>query len=79
MASPTLRQSIAKGEFIMAPGVFELVSALIADKMSFKALYVTGYGTVASSLGLRCSITALEHARASAGAAGRGCAAPRAR
>jgi 2-methylisocitrate lyase-like PEP mutase family enzyme len=52
MASPTLRQSIAKGEFIMAPGVFEMVSALIADRMGFKALYVTGYGTVASALGL---------------------------
>jgi 2-methylisocitrate lyase-like PEP mutase family enzyme len=52
MASPTLHQSIAKGEFVLAPGVFELVSALIADKMGFKALYVTGYGTVASALGL---------------------------
>ena len=40
------------GGFITAPGVFELISALIADRMGFKALYVTGYGTVASALGL---------------------------
>jgi 2-methylisocitrate lyase-like PEP mutase family enzyme len=52
MASPALRQEIENGGFITAPGVFELISALIADRMGFKALYVTGYGTVASSLGL---------------------------
>ena len=52
MASPALRQEIEKGGFITAPGVFELISALIADRMGFKALYVTGYGTVASALGL---------------------------
>jgi 2,3-dimethylmalate lyase len=52
MASPALRQEIESGGFITAPGVFEMVSALIADRMGFKALYVTGYGTVASALGL---------------------------
>lgn len=52
MASPALMQEIKKGRFVTAPGVFDLVSALIADRMGFKALYVTGYGTVASSLGL---------------------------
>jgi 2-methylisocitrate lyase-like PEP mutase family enzyme len=52
MASPALRQEIKSGGFIAAPGIFDLISALIADRMKFKALYVTGYGTVASSLGL---------------------------
>jgi 2-methylisocitrate lyase-like PEP mutase family enzyme len=52
MPSPSLRQEIESGGFITAPGVFELISALIADRMGFKALYVTGYGTVASALGL---------------------------
>jgi 2-methylisocitrate lyase-like PEP mutase family enzyme len=52
MPSPALRQEIENGGFITAPGVFELISALIADRMGFKALYVTGYGTVASALGL---------------------------
>jgi 2-methylisocitrate lyase-like PEP mutase family enzyme len=52
MPSPALRQEIESGGFVTAPGVFELISALIADRMGFKALYVTGYGTVASALGL---------------------------
>jgi 2-methylisocitrate lyase-like PEP mutase family enzyme len=37
---------------IVAPGVFELISAKIADRMDFDCLYVTGYGLVASHLGL---------------------------
>ena len=52
MPDPALRQALATGDFIAAPGVYDLISALIADRMGFKALYVTGYGTVASSLGL---------------------------
>jgi 2,3-dimethylmalate lyase len=52
MPSSALRKEIESGGFITAPGVFELISALIADRMGFKALYVTGYGTVASALGL---------------------------
>lgn len=52
MADPRLRQAIEAKEFILAPGVFDLISALIADRAGFKALYVTGYGTVASYLGL---------------------------
>ena len=52
MADPALKAALANKEFILAPGVFELISALIADREDFKALYVTGYGTVASYLGL---------------------------
>ena len=52
MADPALRQALKAGEFISAPGIYDLVSALLADRMGFKALYATGYGTVASSLGL---------------------------
>jgi 2-methylisocitrate lyase-like PEP mutase family enzyme len=37
---------------ISAPGVFDMVSAKIADGMGFDALYMTGYGAVASHLGL---------------------------
>lgn len=48
----TLRQRLADGEFIVAPGVFDMISALTADRMGFPALYMTGYGTVASFLGL---------------------------
>ena len=47
-----LKSLLAKGEFIVAPGVFEMFSAKIADRMGFKALYMTGYGISASHLGL---------------------------
>jgi hypothetical protein len=52
MPNAALRRSIEAEELILAPGVYDLISALIADRMGFKALYVTGYGTVASALGL---------------------------
>lgn len=52
MPDPTLRKALKAREFIFAPGVFELISALFADRAGFPALYITGYGTVASALGL---------------------------
>jgi len=47
-----LKALLAAGEFIVAPGVFEMLSARIADRMGFKALYMTGYGISASHLGV---------------------------
>ena len=47
----TLKTALSK-DVVVAPGVFDLISALIADRMGFSALYMTGYGTVASHLGL---------------------------
>lgn len=41
-----------RDELIVAPGVFDLISAKIADRMGFDTLYMTGYGVVASHLGL---------------------------
>lgn len=52
MPARSLRTALDQSRFIAAPGVFDLISALLADRMGFEALYVTGYGTVASSLGL---------------------------
>lgn len=52
MPDPALKSALAAGDFILAPGVYDMISALIADQMGFKALYVTGYGTVASTLGI---------------------------
>ncbi len=47
-----LRQLLAPGTLLIAPGVFDMISARIADQQGFRALYMTGYGTVASALGL---------------------------
>ncbi len=47
-----LRQRLKSSELLIAPGVFDLISARIADRSGFEVLYMTGYGTVASYLGL---------------------------
>lgn len=47
-----LKDVLEKGEFVLAPGVFEMFSAKIADLIGFKALYMTGYGVSASYLGV---------------------------
>jgi 2-methylisocitrate lyase-like PEP mutase family enzyme len=49
--SRTLRAILESGEFVVAPGVYEMLSARIADRMGFAALYMTGYGISASHLG----------------------------
>ena len=41
-----------KDRVVAAPGVYDMVSLRMAAAMSFDALYMTGYGTVASHLGL---------------------------
>ncbi len=41
-----------KYRVIAAPGVYDMVSLRMAAAMGFDALYMTGYGTVASHLGL---------------------------
>lgn len=48
----SLRERLTAPGLIVAPGVFDMISAKIADGMGFDALYMTGYGTVASHLGL---------------------------
>jgi 2-methylisocitrate lyase-like PEP mutase family enzyme len=52
LADARLKQALQTREMIVAPGVYDLISALIADRMDFPALYVSGYGVVASYLGL---------------------------
>lgn len=56
MTANTLRQRLAErrgaGGLISAPGVYDMISLRLADRLGFDALYMTGYGTVASHLGL---------------------------
>jgi 2-methylisocitrate lyase-like PEP mutase family enzyme len=47
-----LASRLRTGGIVIAPGVFDMISARIADRIGFDALYMTGYGTVASLLGL---------------------------
>jgi 2-methylisocitrate lyase-like PEP mutase family enzyme len=52
MADSRLAAALAAKQFIVAPGIFDMITAKIADGMGFAALYATGYGTVASHLGI---------------------------
>lgn len=52
MADASLKSRLAAREFLVAPGVFDMISTKVADGMGFPCLYVTGFGTVASHLGV---------------------------
>lgn len=46
------RERLRHPGLVVAPGVFDMVSLRLADRFGFDALYMTGYGTVASHMGL---------------------------
>jgi 2,3-dimethylmalate lyase len=48
----TLHERLKQSGLIVAPGVFDMVSLRLADTFGFDALYMTGFGTVASHTGL---------------------------
>jgi 2-methylisocitrate lyase-like PEP mutase family enzyme len=52
MRSNALRTFIEEKSFVTCPGVFDLVSAKLADLTKADALNMIGYGVVASYLGL---------------------------
>jgi 2,3-dimethylmalate lyase len=52
MATDALRKRLESKSLLVAPGVFDLVSLRLANTFRFEALYMTGFGTVASTLGL---------------------------
>jgi 2-methylisocitrate lyase-like PEP mutase family enzyme len=49
---PSLRHRLAQPGLVVAPGVFDMVSLRLAETFGFDALYMTGFGTVASHMGL---------------------------
>ncbi|MDD0809019.1 isocitrate lyase/PEP mutase family protein [Curvibacter sp. RS43] len=50
--SPKLRQRLQQPGLVIAPGVHDMVSLRLADTFGFDALYMTGFGSVASLTGL---------------------------
>jgi 2-methylisocitrate lyase-like PEP mutase family enzyme len=50
--SSLLKQRLNSGRIVIAPGIYDMVSVRIADRMGFDSLYMTGFGTVASYLGV---------------------------
>jgi 2-methylisocitrate lyase-like PEP mutase family enzyme len=51
-SASALRARLTQPGLISAPGIYDMISARIADRMGFSALYMTGFGVVASYLGL---------------------------
>lgn len=47
-----LKTVLSAGNFVVAPGVFDMFSAKVADRIGFQALYMTGYGVSGSYLGV---------------------------
>ncbi len=52
MADPRLKQKLNAGEFILAPGVFDMMSTLLAQRVGFDAVYASGFWLTASYLGI---------------------------
>lgn len=51
----TLRQTLQQrpvNKVLIAPGIYDMVSVKLADRFGFDLLYMTGFGTVASHLGV---------------------------
>lgn len=52
MANPILRQMLDRREFIVVPGLQDMIAAAVAEKVGFPVVYGSGYWLTASNLGL---------------------------
>ncbi|MBX2859315.1 MAG: isocitrate lyase/PEP mutase family protein [Cellvibrionaceae bacterium] len=52
MANPILRDKLQRKEFIFAPGIQDMITAVIANKVGFDIVYGSGYWVTASAYGL---------------------------
>jgi len=52
MSDPTMRQKLASRKFFVVPGIQDMITAVIADKVGFDVVYGTGYWVTASAYGL---------------------------
>jgi len=52
MADPRLKRKLDAGDFIVAPGVFDMISAMLAERVGFDAVYASGFWLTASHLGI---------------------------
>lgn len=52
MTKPSLREALQRGEFICAPGIQDMITAVISNKVGFEFVYASGYWSAASAFGL---------------------------
>jgi len=52
MTDPSLKRRLDAGQFIAAPGVYDLIGVHLANEVGFDAIYASGYWMTVSALGL---------------------------
>jgi len=52
MSKPSLAAALAAGQFVMAPGIHDMITAVVSNKVGFDFVYASGYWTTASAYGL---------------------------
>jgi 2-methylisocitrate lyase-like PEP mutase family enzyme len=52
MSKPNLRAALAAGEFVAAPGLHDMIAAVLANRVGFDFVYASGFWLTASGFGL---------------------------
>ena len=52
MTKPSLKAALASGQFVAAPGVHDMITAKVANKVGFDFVFASGYWMTASAYGL---------------------------
>jgi 2-methylisocitrate lyase-like PEP mutase family enzyme len=52
MQKRSLRAALEAGEFVMAPGIHDMITAVVSNKVGFDFVYASGYWMTASAYGL---------------------------
>ncbi len=52
MSKPSLRAALAAGEFVAAPGIHDMITAVVSNKVGFDFVYASGFWMTASAYGL---------------------------
>lgn len=52
MSKPSLKAALASGQFVVAPGIHDMITAVVSNKVGFDFVYASGYWMTASAHGL---------------------------
>ena len=52
MQKRSLRAALEAGEFVVAPGIHDMITAVVSNKVGFDFVYASGYWMTASAYGL---------------------------
>ncbi|HWU61755.1 MAG TPA: isocitrate lyase/PEP mutase family protein [Ensifer sp.] len=52
MTKPNLKAALTSGQFVVAPGIHDMITAVVSNKVGFDFVYASGYWMTASAFGL---------------------------